>query len=268
MLYAKWTSGGGNGGTWNNPVVDTTTQTYDPDDVEEGTTLYENVPGEPEVTKENGKITRFEYTDTGNNGITVPNGGIDTGIIAFDGSDMEIELKARYTYSSFPASGMAPVLNLSVYENNQLNGVLLGVTMNSQGTAYDETGTSLSVRSNNKAAKFRLNKYENGEITSGIDYYHQLGTNAYYSNRFSTRSSTFDITVKLHYHNQAFTSEIYYNNGIIAKLQLASSGAADRTLPFTSSLANATIQLGKWVDRNGNSSELHFNVLEFSVNKT
>ena len=85
--------GGNNGGTWSNPVIDSSTTTYDPSNIQEGTTKFESVPGQPQVTADrSGKITRFEYMNTGT-GIAIPTGGVDTGVLAFDGSDLEDGLK-------------------------------------------------------------------------------------------------------------------------------------------------------------------------------
>ena len=59
----------------------------------DGTYKFEDVDGEPEVTVENGKITSFEYTNTGTGvQFTSSSNTIDTGILAFDGSGFEIDM--------------------------------------------------------------------------------------------------------------------------------------------------------------------------------
>lgn len=262
---------GGNGGTWAEPVEDNTTTVYDPENVPEGTTLYTNIAGEPKVTADsNGNITRFEYTDTGT-GVPVPTGGLDTGILAFDGSDFDITLKATYTFSEFPASGISPIINISVYDTttNKVSGFLFGGIKNYGGTTYNENGDKISSSSSNQYLKYRFVKYNEGSSTGSVDYYHKNGTTAFYTARFGTQSTTFTITTKIHCRSGVFTSEIEVNDEIIAKPRYTSSSATQDTT-FTlsnASIENATIELGKWTNTGGNPASLDFDILEFSVVK-
>ena len=261
-------SSGGGMGTPDDPYEDSTTTTYDPSDVPPNSTIvYTAVSGSPQVSSDaNGKIISYEYTNTGSNGVSVGN-GVDTGIIAFDGNNFDIHLKATFTYSRFPSSGMAPVINLSSYNNNKVDGILLGGAINSSGTTYNETGTSVSCKTSSKCAKFRLNKYENGSVTTGIDYYHKQPT-AFYSYRFSSRSTTFTISIRIHYSNNKFTSEIYYNDDYtapIAKLKYNTSNqATDTALDFSQLSNDITIELGKYKD----GTTFLFDIIEFSAVKS
>lgn len=273
ILYAKWeaNSSGGGMGTPENPHEDNTTQTYDPDNVPANSTiLYTAVEGEPQVTTdEDGNITSFEFTNTGTDGISTGS-GIDTGILAFDGGGFEVTLKAKYTFANLPTSGMAPVINLSEYKSG-LNGIIVGTTVNSTGTSYNESDTSLTNVTNNNSQKFRMNKYVNGSISTGIDYYHKQ-TTPYYSYRFSSRTATFTLTLKIHYNNSKVTSEFYVNDNYttpVAKLKYSSkTQSTDTYIEYTGTSDDITIELGKWKNNSGTPTTYQFDVIEFSAEKT
>lgn len=98
-LYAIWESSSGGSGTPDDPYIDDTTTTYDPDNLPEGTTLLTEVAGQPKVTVDaNGDVTSFEFTDLGS-GTDVT--GFDTGLVAFDGSSsFSVHIKFTETLSN------------------------------------------------------------------------------------------------------------------------------------------------------------------------
>ena len=268
-VTGTFSGGGGGMGTPDTPYRDEETTTYNPSDIPANSTIrYVAVSGEPQVTTDSaGKITSFEYKNPGDNGISVSN-GVDTGMLAFDGNNFELLLKAKFTFSNFPSSGMAPVVNLSFLDSsNKVNGILLGGAYNSTGTAYDESSKSLSCRTSSPCVKFRLNLYSNGSVTSGIDYY-QKQTTPFYSYRFSSRTAEFTFTIKIHYNNYKVTSEFYVGDDLtnpIAKLKYSTSNqSTDTYLSFTNTSNNITIQLGKWKT----NDTLSFTVLQFSAVKS
>ena len=92
-------SGGGGTGTPEDPYVNNE-DTYDPSNVQEGTTIYNNVEGKPKVTaNEDGKVTSFEFTS--NEPVTIGddenNSGTNTGFIPFEsGKNWELRLRALF----------------------------------------------------------------------------------------------------------------------------------------------------------------------------
>ena len=202
----------------NNPDGSTTTISYDSngdpsEEVTESTDNSGNVTTE-EFTYVNGEPVKTGYNidSTGSSDkIQTSNTGIDTGVIAFDGNDFVVTLEAEYTLSNFSQSKTNPIINISVSKDGVVNGILLTGLFNYGGSAYNESGTSISSSSTNQYLKFRFARYNGGTIT-GYDYYHKNGTNAFYTSRFVTRSTTFTFTIIIRYNSQSktFSSEIYY----------------------------------------------------------
>ena len=96
MFIAMASSSGS--GTPDDPIV--TPESYDPSapKTPNSSTIYQGSPGEPKVTTdENGKVTQYEFTNTGTTGVTTQN--VDTGIIAFDQSNpgWTLHLVAEFT---------------------------------------------------------------------------------------------------------------------------------------------------------------------------
>lgn len=261
-------SAGNNGGTWPDPVIDSTTTTYDPSNVQKGVTRFNNIAGQPQVEVDNrGKVTRFEYMNTGN-GISVPTGGIDTGVLAFDGSDFDISLTGKFTLSNVDTSKTNPVIDLSIADSNGANGFMIFMSSNYGGTTYNESGTSLSSGSTNRYLKFRFNKYINGAYVDGqcADYYHKNGTRQFYTARFGTRTAPITLTINVKCRSGVYSSEIIYNGTVIAKPRYSSAGA-ETTFTYSDPIGNATIELGCWQKNTQTSYTSKFDVIAFSVKK-
>ena len=260
--------GGNNGGTWSNPVIDSSTTTYDPSNIQEGTTKFESVPGQPQVTADrSGKITRFEYMNTGT-GIAIPTGGVDTGVLAFDGSDFDISLTANFSLSNVDTSQTNPVIDLSIADSNGANGFLVFMASNYGGTTYNESGTALSSSSSNRYLKFRFNKYVNGSFVSNecADYYHKDGTRQFYTARFGTRTEPITLTINVKCRSGVYSSEIIYNDTVIAKPRYSSAGD-ETTFTYSDPIGNATIELGTWQKNDQTAYTSVFDVIAFSVQK-
>ena len=91
--------------------------------VADGTYIYDEVAGLPQVTIENGKITSFEYTDTGSGVVfNSASNSIDTGVLAFDGSGFEINMV--YTMDSADNAGNYIVTALTAPSKNKYSGFL------------------------------------------------------------------------------------------------------------------------------------------------
>ena len=265
LVITGSSSGGGNGGTWNNPVEDTTTTQYDPEDVPEGTTIYTNVPGKPKVTAdENGNITQFEYTNTVN-GVPVPSGGLDTGVLAFDGSDFVVTLKAKFTFSNCTTS-IAPIINASK-KDPDVNGVLI-YEFREPKAGYGHTASGSNV--NPPFNKFRYGKYENSSSKGNVDYNIAKNvTGGSSNNRYGYNASTptVTLTIKLYCTNGVFTSEIYDDSGTLLAKPYNNTSYSFANLD--SSFDNVTIVIGEYEGFGSGVVYRHtFDILEFSVLKS
>lgn len=86
-------------GTWEDPLINNTNDSYDPSNVPAGETIqFDNAPGKPKVRKdEDGNVTDFAFTDVGSSGLDITtSGGIDTGLMPLDGKGFVIDLVATF----------------------------------------------------------------------------------------------------------------------------------------------------------------------------
>ena len=269
------TNGGSGGqGTPEAPYHDESTQTYNPDDVPANSTiLYEAVDGAPQVsTDENGNVTKFEYTDINQStGISVPSGGLDTGVLAFDGNDFVVTLKAKFTLANCTAS-ICPIINVSK-KDPTVNGVLI-YELGNQTSGYGHTadGTNVTTPFN----KFRYGKYENSSSTGNVDFNvmsritksQSNGRYGYNASSTATESkSPVTLTIKLYCTNGVFTAEIYNSSGT-----LLAKPYNNTSYSFTnigSSFDDVTIVVGQYDGFGSGVSYSHnFDILEFSVVKS
>ena len=228
--------------------------------------MYESVAGEPKVTKdENGKITQFEYTDTGN-GITVPSGGLDTGVVAFDGNDFVVTLKATFDFANCSTSTTHPIINVSS-KNPDVNGVLIYEMGNQRsGYGHNASGTNVTTPYN----KFRYGKYENSTSIENVDFnINSKVTSSQMNGRYGYNASSTPITltIKLYCINGVFTAEIYDSNGTI--LAKPYNNAAYSFTNPDSSFDDITVVIGKYDGFGQGVVYTHtFTSHEFSVVKT
>ena len=212
---------GGGSGTWTEPVEDHTVTVYDPDNMTippSSTIKYEEVTGQPQIsTDSSGNITRFEYTDIDEtNGINLPSGGVDTGILAFDGHDFTATLTATLSFASC-TKNICPILGAAT-KTTSVNGALIyEMRVASSGYGHNASGTNQSPPYN----KFRFGRYENSNATGSDDFnINSRVTSSTSSGRYGYNSSTSSVklTFKLYYTNGVFSSEIYDSSGnILAK---------------------------------------------------
>ena len=208
--------GGGNGGTWDAPVRDTTTTTYNPADVPIGTTLYEGISGQPQVTKDySGNITRFKYTNTGTNGVSTST-PINTGVLAFDGNDFTVTLEAKLPYST---KTLNPILVLSQRVGSTVEGVVL---YNHYSNRYYTTLTgTIKGSSAVKVNGFRIQAYSGGSLTNPHSLiYPNNGANE--SNKYYvgfTSSETPTVKIVLTSINNQIDVKVYdTSNNVIGQL--------------------------------------------------
>ena len=220
-IYITISSGGGGNGTWTEPVEDHTVTVYDPDNMTippSSTIKYEEVAGQPQIsTDSSGNITRFEYTNIDTtNGMSLPSGGVDTGVLAFDGRDFTATLTATLSFSSCTKS-ICPILGAAT-KTTSVNGALIyEMRVASSGYGHNASGTNQSPPYN----KFRFGRYENSNATGSDDFnINSRVTSSTSSGRYGYNSSTgtVKLTFKLYYTNGVFSSEIYDASGnILAK---------------------------------------------------
>ena len=220
-IHITISSGGSGGGTWTEPVEDHTVNVYDPDNMTippSSTIKYEEVTGQPQIsTDASGNITRFEYTDIdANTGISLPSGGLDTGILAFDGRDFTATLTATLTFSGC-TKNICPVLGAAT-KTTSVNGALIyEMRVASSGYGHNASGANQNPPYN----KFRFGRYENSNATGSDDFnINSKITSSTSSGRYGYNSSTSSVklTFKLYYTSGVFSSEIYDASGnILAK---------------------------------------------------
>ena len=208
----------------------------------------------------------IDTTGTANGYINSPSGGIDTGVLVFDGYDFEATLKATFTFSELTSS--YAVLNMSANNNNDMHGIVLLLTRatSGMGTAYNESNSTIgNVNSSNPAIKFRYNKYENGAVVSSgsQDFYSSQGNTAYYSNRFGTKSTTFTLIFKIKKQNNVFSVEIQNSNGTTVAKPRNST-----TITFASITNDVTFEIGHWKNVSGQENDCPMKIVSFDIVKT
>ena len=202
-------------GTWNDPYIDTTTNTYNPDPTNAtvGTTRYDGITGKPKVTVEtinNQKyVTAFEYTDLGN-GLTLTS-SVDTGIMLFKGRGFRIE--AEFDYNTTGNGGK----------------YLLA--------ALVQTGT----QGNNKLySGFALYEYKTSQI-----YLSATETGAKFGNTWGSQLKTTTVSTG----NKHYIIDFYYDNQLLTgTFEPNSSNNVESynvsSTHFPTDLDNATITIG------------------------
>lgn len=169
-LYAIWQSTDGCGdnpsisggsGTSDDPYIDEDSE-YDPSTIvgDDGHYSFPNVAGAPEVLVENGEVIGFAYTDT--SGVALTTEGLDTGVLAFNGSDFKIVLRASFPWTT---SNRAPIINLS----GEVNGKTSGFVLNNSATSQRYTNTAgTQVSSSTAINRFRCFPYEDGALNTSL----------------------------------------------------------------------------------------------------
>ena len=249
-LYAIWESNSGGSGTPDDPYIDNTTTTYDPDNLPEGTTLLKEVTGQPEVTVDaNGNVTSFEFTDLGS-GTDVT--GFDTGLVAFDGtSSFNIHIKFTETLSNDTSYDkvLAVIQDNGTSSSHSYSGVTLFYYYKSSGGG--SSGNAKYLRTQSFANKSSLQ----GQTMSS-------GNNLY----------KVDTTVTSYYNsNTEYEFDISYNSstGVVTVVSSINGGTAT-TQTFNSNvttLTNATVVIGGNGLDNTEDMSSTFLVSEFSVSK-
>ena len=274
-------SGGGSGPPGGTVVVEnqdgsTTTTTYDSNGypaeaVTESTDSSGNTTTQ-EITYVNGTAVVTGYSiDTSNNtssgstGVEVPSDGIDTGVLAFDGNDFTVTLKAKFTFANCTAA-ICPIINVTK-KDPTVNGVLIyEVRVATSGYGHDASGTNVSPPYN----KYRFGKYANDSPQNSVDYniISKVTSQSQYG-RYGYNSSTNSVTltIKLYYTSGVFTTEFYDSTDtLLAKpYNNATQTFSDTT---GSEFNNITVTLGTFTSGTTTYPTHIFEILDFNVAKT
>lgn len=256
----------------NNPDGSTSTITTEYDslgNIITQTTETEDTSGytiTQELTYVNGDpiVTAYDI-DIGSNttGYSVPSGGIDTGVIAFDGNDFVATITVKLTHGNCTKT-ICPIINISE-KNPSVNGVLIYESRSTSGKGHDENGTNVNTPYN----KFRFGKYVNNSATGSDDYnIASRVTQNISQGRYGYGSSSSPITLTFKVYNTGgnFTSEIYNASGtLIAKphndvvFNFGNTGTG---------FEDITVTIGHFVSSTSATYNHEFEILDFNVTKT
>ena len=208
-LYAIWEERSSGSGTAEDPYIDS--GEYDPTGLTEGTTLYEEVAGAPQVTVEDGVVTEFAFTDTGDEGVSADEAAVDTGFIPFDGNtEFELYIKANFPAASNNSSPPGMLVDVRDRLNN--SGNFLQIT-------YPVGGTSPKINVNSNSNSYLFTLYDGGSLGSSI------------------------IEAKITYQNGRLIAQNYRNGTAL------SPDVYNRTTSL--SIANQSIYLGYTINTSG-----------------
>ena len=273
-------NGGGSGTPGGTDIIEnedgsTTTITYDENgNPAEATNEITDSSGNTttqEITYVNGEEVVTGYSiDTSNNsngGLSVPSEGIDTGVLAFDGNDFEVTLKATFSFANCTAT-ICPIINVTK-KNTSVNGVLIYEDrIATSGYGHNSSGTNVNPPYN----KFRIGKYVTSAPTGSVDYnIISKITSTQGNGRYGYNSSSTPVTltIKLYYTSGVFTSEIYDSSG--ATDVLLAKPYNNTTLTFSDTgtdFDNITIQLGTFESGTTIYPTHNFEIIDFNVTKT
>ena len=114
-------------------------------------------------------VTGYTIDTTNNeNGGETLTGGVDTGMLVFDGRSWEATLEAKILFSDV-TTGEHPIINVaSMGDNNKLDGAyfkIIKVTSGQGSNCYDENGKQqTTTSSSNPSVKWRVQSYLNGSL--------------------------------------------------------------------------------------------------------
>jgi len=209
-------------GTWDEPLINNTNTSYEPNDVPAGETIqFDNAPGKPKIRKdEDGNVTDFTFTDVGSSGLDITtSGGVDTGVIPLDGKGFVIDLVATFNV-------VKNGVNSGKYFLSALEPTATGATTY-KGFAFAVTksnariglygSSSASVSSSSSGATWGQRVQQTGNLTTG------------------------DISHTIHVEYTPGTSDTDFGT-LTWSVDGNSYTYSDSSIPAT--LANATITIG------------------------
>lgn len=231
-------------------------------------------------------ITGYEIDTTNNqNGGETLNNPIDTGVLAFDGRDFDVHLKAKFYWSNIQYNGTGtgtkinPILNLSANDtNNRVNGFIVSFVSRGSGKAgntwWNFNGTA---NTSNLATIMRVIKYLNDAASS---VYHiqkspGLGTSSTAASGIGAAQNAtgFDIgVIDITCRSNVFHISVTNDAGTLQTVCKRTNGSSPYNVEDINfgnlEFDDVTVELGHW-DSVVDNVQYTFNyeVLEFSVTK-
>ena len=223
------TSGPIQDGSWAHPYLHSDS-TYHYSDLSVGSHKFTALTGEPEITVDaNHQVTKYEFTNTGANGITFTTGdSMDTGVLAFDGVGFTIHLEMEMTPTGQTGKYMLSAIKQLENQNNKYGGFVFWCYSTSYFYLNASTSANLNATSfGSRAAYWRINN--------------------------STQPYEFEIT---------FTPTP--NKSVVASLDNVASGSTTPSISanlFPDTLSGATITIG------GNGMDTSKDIVSMTVTK-
>lgn len=231
---------------------------------------------------ENGEqyISGYEI-DTSNNqsGGESITGGLDTGVLAFDGRDFEIYIKCRLNPSTWNTTHLNPIVNASERINGKVNGVTLFSTCSTgAGTRYNLDTYQVYAFTGNKY-HIMFNKYFNNAVNGGGGYITEKNyTTSNYSEAargaFSASSTSSILILKIKSINNKFYCYTYQtesdanNDNYKTKgVRLYSKHYYDYHDFGNYEFSGITVEIGHWETLTDGNYYADVEVLDFYVHK-
>ena len=218
--------------------------------------IYTETEGKPNVkTDENGNVVEYKFTDSAE-----IETGVDTGIVAFDGSDFEIYLKATIDASELTSASAAPIINIRKDSNSNLYGVTLSCTYIS----------SAQIMASSNSAGLRMNAvtYSGTSSTSKwMRMTNKIGNYYYY---FGVRVSDGPTTYiyRIVKSGSTITVRVYdENDEELIGVPMTSSTSGEFEFSFDPTFDDVTIEIGHSTSRQGADQYCKMTVLEFETIK-
>ena len=258
------TAASSGGGT---PVEDTTTTTYDPDNVPANSTIvYTAIDGAPQVsTDANGKITSFEFTNiSSSNPVTVTsNNNIETGFIPFDGSsNWELTMRYKWKWSDNVGTKatISTVLSCMDWSSGSL-GSGFGLRHDAKRITSNTTTPKTNLRLNASVADSSVTHYLFNTNANGRIYTDPMDYTVHITKVGSNITFSIKANGSLKYNP---TRDNATSNGVTT----TTDEEVIKTWQDNSS-SNVDIIIGGYLSSSGTISQpANIDVLQFSVHKT
>ena len=266
-IYITNVSSGGGTGTPSNPYHDSSTETYDPNNIPANSTIvYDIVDGAPKVsTDNNGNVISFEYTNASvSNPVNITSDSpVATGFIPFDGtSDWELNMRYKWSWSQNVGTGSTITTPLSCmdWSNGSLSsgfGIRHNARKATSTTTVPKTNLVLQVSLNdNSTTHYLYNTNSSGRIyTDPMDY------SLHITKVGSTITYEMTANGNLKYNPTRDNSS---SNGVVT----TTNEKITKTWEDNNSTSNVDITICGYLSSSGSiSQKANIEVIEFSVHK-
>lgn len=239
-------------GTQEDPYVETGNE-YDPTDAEDdASTIFVNVPGEPQITKdEDGEVTSFEYTAASDDNPVIfdSEDPLSTGLIAMDGDGFTIHIKFKTDLEQENSNFI-----ISALEYDSASNTYNGFSLFDYNRGYLRVGTYRNRARSTSTGLLNANNYVTAN-SSAITGMHEFDVTIVYD----------PVGNKSRYGQITFTTIIDGGTPTVKTMKNSKApGHNNNVIPET--LTNAVVTIGG----NGINDEEnigYMEILEFSVAK-